>query len=118
MLLTIDKSLEGVQIFAFGTYNAAKHHSVNPLLKVTVEKIGREYADLVFENGSRRRVTFDGTGPHGHSYDLFRTVDDFKAYQLRKELAQTILAGKVSSDIVLKLADALGIDFDVSVHLE
>lgn len=117
MLLTIDKSHEGVQIYAFGTYNSAKRHGVNPLLKVTVEKIGREYADLVFSDGSRRRVTLDGTGQHGHSYDLFRSVDDFKAYQLRDELAQAIRSGSVPSEIVLKLADALGVEFDASKYL-
>lgn len=95
MLLAIDKSLEGVQIYAFGTYNSAKRHGVNPLLKVTV----------------------DGTGQHGHSYDLFRSVDDFKAYQLRNELAQAIHSGSVPSEIVLKLADALGVEFDASKYL-
>ncbi|MEM0550401.1 MULTISPECIES: hypothetical protein [Aeromonas] len=119
MSLTIDKSMEGQVIYAIGRENAKPRIGENPLYQVEIVTVAKTKAVVKFlSTGQTKKLSTNGCGDHSFNYSFYRNVQDFQAAHFRVKIVDALLYQheSVSSEVMVKIGELLGLDMDVS-HL-
>lgn len=109
----LTKAHQGKTIFVRGSENNRLRNGITPLEKATVVKVMTK--NTVLKIGTREvTVRLNGTTEHHYNYDMYETLDDFKAEQCLSKIRDAVIYGRgIDASKVIQAAEILGIDFDI-----
>ncbi|MDK9793735.1 hypothetical protein [Vibrio sp. D431a] len=112
---------EGTEIYIQGKDNARNRGGITPLRKIFVKKVNPKTVILVDNEGKELKLSHTGQGGANFNYAMYASLEDFKAHLCRKLIQDKFdfyNRDKVSTETVLKIAELLEIDLNITEYVK
>ncbi|MCY9864963.1 hypothetical protein OTK49_20825 [Vibrio coralliirubri] len=115
-ILELTKANEGMTIFVRGADNNLIRGGVTPVKEAVVVKVMRKNMILSIQ-GREITLRTNGTTESHFNYDMFATLDDFKAQiGISKIREKMNYSNDIEPSKILLAAEILGIDIDIEKY--